>query len=64
MEMASAGFDFNNLASFGGKGKYGNPEFVWTQTVAPTAVEFMGSDMLGTTYQHDMFVGDFNKGRV
>ena len=30
MGMAPAGFNFNNLVSFGGKGAYSNPEFVWT----------------------------------
>ena len=64
MGMAPAGFDFSNLVQFGGKGKYSNPEFVWTQTVAPTAIEFLGSSKLGTTYQHDMFVGDFKNGRI
>ena len=43
MGMAPAGFNFNNLVSFGGKGKYSNPEFVWSQVVAPTAIEFYTS---------------------
>ena len=33
MGFAPAGFNFNNLVNFGGKGKYSNPEFVWTQPV-------------------------------
>jgi glucose/arabinose dehydrogenase len=64
MGMAPSGFNFNNLVNFGGKGKYSDPEFVWTQTVAPTAIEFLTSSKLGSSYQNDMFVGDFNKGRI
>jgi glucose/arabinose dehydrogenase len=64
MGMAPAGFDFNNLVDFDGKGKYSDPEFVWTQTVAPTAIEFLSSNKLGASYQYDMFVSDFNKGRI
>jgi glucose/arabinose dehydrogenase len=64
MGMAPAGFDFNNLVNFGGKGKYSDPEFVWTVPVAPTAVEFLTSSALGNSYKNDMFVGDANKGRI
>ena len=58
------GFDFNNLVNFGGKGIYSNPEFTWTSTVAPTAIEYLASDKLGSQYQNDMFVGDVNNGRI
>jgi len=64
MGFAPAGFNFNNLVSFGGKGKYSDPEFVWTQPVAPTAIKFQSSGALGSAYVNDMFVGDFNKGRI
>jgi glucose/arabinose dehydrogenase len=64
MGMPPSGFNFNNLVNFGGKGKYSDAEFVWTQTVAPTAIEFLTSSKLGSSYQNDMFVGDFNKGRI
>lgn len=64
MGYAPVGFNFNNLANFGGKGKYSNPEFVWTQVVAPTALKFFSSSKLGTKYQNDLFVADFNKGRI
>jgi glucose/arabinose dehydrogenase len=64
MGIAPSGFNFNNLVNFGGKGKYSDPEFVWTQPVAPTAIEFLTSNKLGSAYQNDMFVGDFNKGRI
>ena len=48
MGMAPAGFNFNNLESFGGKGVYSDPEFVWRQVSAPTAIEFLASDKPGT----------------
>lgn len=64
MGMAPSGFDFNNLVSFDGQGQYSDPEFVWAETVAPTAIEFQSSDALGAAYHNDMFVGDFNNGRI
>jgi aldose sugar dehydrogenase len=64
MGMAPAGFNFDNLVNLGGKGIYANPKFVWTQVVAPTAIEFLTSASLGTPYQNDMFVGDFKHGRI
>jgi aldose sugar dehydrogenase len=64
MGMAPSGFNFNNLVNFGGKGKYSDLEFVWTQTVAPNAIKFLTLNKLGSSYQNDMFVGDFNKGRI
>ena len=64
MGFAPSGFDFNKLVNFGGKGKYSQPEFVWTHVVAPTALKFLSSGKLGTAYQNDLFVGDFNNGRV
>jgi aldose sugar dehydrogenase len=64
MGMAPEGFDFDNLVSFGGRGSYSDPEFVWTQSVAPTALEFLTSSKLGIQHQNDMFVGDFNNGRI
>jgi glucose/arabinose dehydrogenase len=64
MGIAPSGFNFNNLVNFGGKGIYSDPEFVWTQVVAPTALEFFSSSKLGSNYQNDLFVADFNKGRI
>jgi aldose sugar dehydrogenase len=64
MGMALDGFDFDNLVTFDGRGRYSNPEFVWTQPVAPTAIEFLTSSKLGEQYQNDMFVADFNEGRI
>ena len=53
-----------NLVDFGGKGKYRAPEFIWFQTVAPTALKFLNSTKLGKQYQNDMFVGDYNNGNL
>jgi glucose/arabinose dehydrogenase len=64
MGLAPAGFNLNNLVSFGGKGVYSNPEFVWRQPVAPTTIEFFNSLTLGSQYQNDMFVGDSKHGRI
>jgi glucose/arabinose dehydrogenase len=44
---------FNNT-----KSHYHNPEFSWNQTVAPTAIDFLNSNKLGSQYRNDMFVGD------
>ena len=54
----------SNLVGFGGKGKYKAPEFIWFQTVAPTALKFLNSTKLGKQYQNDMFVGDYNNGNL
>jgi aldose sugar dehydrogenase len=52
------------LVDFNGKGKYGAPEFVWNQTVAPTALRFLDSDKLGENYKNDLFVASFNRGEI
>jgi aldose sugar dehydrogenase len=64
MGMAPPGFSLNNLVSFDGKGKYSDPEFVWTQVVAPTAIKFLNSDKMGEKYQNDIFVGDYHQGNI
>jgi len=56
--------NLDNLVNFTGRGKYSNPEFVWNDTVAPTALTFLNSDKLGKQYENDMFVGDFNNGNI
>jgi glucose/arabinose dehydrogenase len=53
-----------NLVNFEGKGKYSEPEFVWTHTVCPTALKFFNSDKFGKEYENDMFVADFSKGNI
>ena len=37
---------------------YGDPEFVWTFPVAPTALTFVASRKLGCDLEHDLIVGD------
>ena len=34
----------NDLVNFDGKGKYSDPQFVWKQTIGPTALGFLNSD--------------------
>src|SRR5918997_7146594 len=43
--MAPVDFEFEDLINFQGKGNYSDPEFVWTDTVGPTAIKFLGSDI-------------------
>ena len=45
-------------------GKYSNPEFVWNNPVAPTAIRFLDSDALGERYVNDAFVASFNTGNI
>ena len=33
----------NDLVNFDGKGKYSDPQFVWKQTIGPTALGFLNS---------------------
>jgi aldose sugar dehydrogenase len=54
----------DTLEDFGGKGKYSDPEYEWSETVGPTALKFFNSDKLGKQYENDMFVGDFTKGNI
>jgi aldose sugar dehydrogenase len=52
------------LVNFDGKGKYSRPEFVWDNTVAPTALVFLASDKLGQEYRNDIFVGSVKEGTI
>ena len=52
------------MINFDGKGIYRSPEFVWNQTVCPTALKFLNSDKLGKQYENSMFVGDVNTGNL
>jgi aldose sugar dehydrogenase len=53
-----------NLVNFEGKGNYSDPEFVWTDTVGPTAIKFLQSDKLGKQYENDAFVSDITQGNI
>jgi aldose sugar dehydrogenase len=53
-----------DILDFDGEGKYSSPEFIWNETVAPTALKFFDSDKLGKQYENDMFVGDVNNGNI
>ena len=65
MGMALSRFDPNrDLFYFDGKGKYSDPEFVWKETVAPTAIKFLNSSKLGTEYENTVFVGDVKTGNL
>jgi aldose sugar dehydrogenase len=62
--MATKSDEHDNLVDFDGKGKYSDPEFVWTIPVAPTAIKFFNSDKYGREYQDDIFVADNNHGFI
>jgi aldose sugar dehydrogenase len=62
--MAPVDFEFEDLINFQGKGNYSDPEFVWTDTVGPTAIKFLGSDTLGNQYRNDIFVSDITQGNI
>jgi aldose sugar dehydrogenase len=53
-----------DLETFDGKGKYHDPQFVWKQTVGPTALKFINSDKLGKQYENTFFTGDVNTGNL
>jgi glucose/arabinose dehydrogenase len=61
---APVDFEFEDLINFQGKGNYSDPEFVWTDTVGPTAIKFLGSDTLGNQYKNDIFVSDITQGNI
>jgi glucose/arabinose dehydrogenase len=48
----------------GTAGKYSNPEFVWDDTVAPTAIKFLNSNALGERYMNDLFVASYTYGYI
>ena len=61
---APVDFEFEDLINFQGKGNYSDPEFVWTDTVGPTAIKFLGSDTFGNQYRNDIFVSDITQGNI
>jgi len=55
-------FDAYKLVTFGGKGKYSDPEFVWDIQIGPTAIKFIDSNRYGAEFKNDLLVGDINNG--
>ena len=62
--LAPPNFDYTDLVTFNGSGEYSDPEFVWNNTVSPTALLFFSSDKFGPEFKNDMFVGDYEFGRI
>ena len=57
-------FNLNKLVTFGGKGKYSDPEFVWDIPIGPTAIKFIESNIYGDEFKNDLLVGDINNGNI
>jgi aldose sugar dehydrogenase len=57
-------FVSSNLVEFDEKGKYSDPEFVWSITLGPNAIVFLHSDKLGEQYQNDIFVASIVTGNI
>jgi glucose/arabinose dehydrogenase len=55
---------FPGLYDFNGKGIYSDPEFIWPDTVAPTAIQFYNSSALGQKYLNQMFVAEYNFDKI
>jgi aldose sugar dehydrogenase len=64
LSSSKNGFDFDKLFDFEGKGEYSDPEFVWKESVGPTALKFLNSNTYGEEYQNDMFIADFHNGNI
>ncbi|MGC1134080.1 MAG: hypothetical protein WA941_14745 [Nitrososphaeraceae archaeon] len=64
MTGLASDLDYDQLVTFNGSGRYSDPEFVWNSTVSPTALLFFDSDKFGPEYKNDMFVGDYEFGRI
>jgi aldose sugar dehydrogenase len=50
-----------DVLDFDGKGKYSEPEFIWNNSVGPSAVKFLNSDAYGPDYKHDLLLGNVNE---
>ena len=50
----------DRLVDFDGKGKYSSPELFWNKSIGLTSLKFLNSDKLGTRYENDILVGDYN----
>jgi hypothetical protein len=54
----------DDLVTFNGHGRYSDPELSWKDTVAPTSITFLDSNVLGYNYQNDMFVANAKAGKI
>jgi glucose/arabinose dehydrogenase len=43
-------------------GRYYDPVFTWVDTVAPTAITFIDSNIFGEEYENDVLIGSANQG--
>jgi glucose/arabinose dehydrogenase len=57
-------FDRNKLILFDGKSTYYDPVFTWVDTVAPTAIAFIDSNIFNEEYENDLLVGSVKQGRI
>ena len=63
--IAHAGSNLEKeLTNFEGNGLYSDPEFVWRNVVAPTAILFLANDTLDSDYHNDMLVAGSNNGKI
>lgn len=53
----------SDLVNFSGS-KYSDPIFTWYRPVGVTSIEFLNSSRLGINYTNNVFVGDYNNGRL
>jgi aldose sugar dehydrogenase len=64
LDNKAVGLDPKDLETFGGRGSYSSPEFIWFNSTAPTAIVFLNSEKLGKQYYNDMFVADYEQGYI
>jgi glucose/arabinose dehydrogenase len=50
-----------DVVGFDGKGQYSEPEFIWNNSVGPSAAKFLDSDAFGQEYKNDLLVGNVNE---
>jgi aldose sugar dehydrogenase len=50
-----------DVIEFEGRGKYSEPEFIWNNSVGPSAAKFLNSDVYGQEYKNDLLVGNVNE---
>jgi glucose/arabinose dehydrogenase len=55
--VARTGASTDDLVALGDRAYYSDPRLAWQTPVAPTDLEFLGTDLLGGAYENDLFVG-------